>query len=102
MKVTLATHGGLAAAIRMRSPAQAVDGDALPKAAAAELARLVAAAKAAPARAEENPGRGADLMAYTITVEDDGPPVTLQQSQTTMSPAFDALRRWIEAQAKRG
>ena len=101
MKVKLTTHGGQAAAVRLSQPAQVVDTDALPKAAADELARLVAAAKAAPAQKEESPGRGGDLMGYTITVEGDGSPVTLQQSDTTASPAFNALRRWLEDHARK-
>ena len=60
MKVSLAKHGGMAAAINLRLPPRVVDSDALPKAAAEESIRLAAAAKAAPAATEEKPGRGAD------------------------------------------
>ncbi len=96
MRVTLAKHGGLAAAIHLRLPPRAVDTDALPKGVAGELVRLVAAAKAAPAAKEERPGRGGDVMSYTITVEDGDRPTVLKQSDTAMSPAFDALRGWLE------
>lgn len=95
MKVTLATHGGQAAAMRLRLPPRVVDTNALPKSAADELARLVAAAKAAPADKEESPGSARDAMSYTLTIEDAGSPITLRQSDTTMSPAFDALLGWF-------
>ena len=52
MRVTLATHGGLAAAINMRLPPQVVDTETLPGPAAVELSRLVAAAKAVNASPE--------------------------------------------------
>ena len=96
MKASLASHGGIAAGINLRLPPRVVDSDALPKAAAEELIRLVVAAKAAPAATEEKPGRGADMMAYTITIEEDGTRTVLKQSDTAMSPAFDALRSWLE------
>jgi hypothetical protein len=96
MRVTLAKHGGLAAAINLRLPARVVDTDALPQGAAEELVRLVAAAKAAPVAKEERPGRGGDVMSYTITVEEGGRPTVLKQSDTAMSSAFDALRAWLE------
>lgn len=75
----------MAAAINLRLPPRVVDSDALPKTAAEELARLVAAAKAAPAATEEKPGRGADAMAYTITIEEDGTRTVLKRSDTAMS-----------------
>ncbi len=70
MKVTRTKHGGLAAG--MRRPPQIVDADALPKPAAGELVRLVAAANAVPEADGKGPGRARDAMSYTITVEDDG------------------------------
>jgi emfourin len=96
MRVTLATHGGQAAAINLRRPPRVVDADSLPKEGAGELARLVAAARAAQPDKEAMPGRARDAMRYTITVEDDGQPVVLSQSDTTMSPAFAALVSWLE------
>ncbi|MFI6768097.1 protealysin inhibitor emfourin [Streptomyces sp. NPDC050355] len=94
MKVTLARHGGQAAAILLRLPPKVLDTDALPKNAAAELAQLVAAA--APAAEKDRPGRARDAMSYTITVEDGGRSTVLAQSDTTMSPAFAALLGWLE------
>ena len=52
-------------------------------------------------RGRESPGRGGDLMGYTITVEGDGPPMLVQQSDTTASPAFKALRRWLEDHSRK-
>lgn len=94
MKVSLATHGGQAAAIRLRLPPKVLDTDALPENAAVELAQLVAAA--VPAAEEERPSRARDAMSYTITVEDGGRSTDLTQSDTTMSPAFAALLSWLE------
>jgi hypothetical protein len=96
MKVTLAKHGGQAAALNLGRPPRMVDADTLSPAAAGELARLVAAAKAAPVAQEQKPNRGGDVMSYTITVEDGERPTVLKQSDTGMSAAFDALRSWLE------
>ncbi|MFI9150434.1 protealysin inhibitor emfourin [Streptomyces sp. NPDC053367] len=96
MKVTLATHGGQAAAIQRRLPPDVLDSDDLPEDAAAELARLVAAALAQDAEGPSGPGRARDAMSYTITVEDGGRSTVLTRSDTTMSPAFAALLDWLE------
>src|ERR1700738_685808 len=95
MKISLATHGGQAGAINMRLPPRVVNVDSWPKETAAELVRLIEAAKTAPA-AQSVPGFAADAMSYTITVEDDHEPVVLHQSDTTMSPAFAALLSGLE------
>ncbi|MEU9453797.1 protealysin inhibitor emfourin [Streptomyces sp. NPDC048277] len=96
MKVTLVTHGGQAAGINLRLPPRTLDSGTLPSDAAAELARLVAAA--VPEAGKERPhGRPApDAMSYTITVEDGGRTTVLTQSDTTMSPAFAALLGRLE------
>lgn len=94
MKVTLATHGGQAAAIHLRLPPKVLNADALPDNAAAELSRLVAAA--VPVAEEDQPGRARDAMSYTITVEEGGRSTVLTQSDATMSPAFAALLSWLE------
>ena len=96
MKITLAPHGGLAAAVYLGRPPREVDADALPAAAAAELARLVAAAKAAPAPAASSRAVP-DAMSYTITIDDGGRQTVLKQSDTTMSPAFGALLGWLQS-----
>jgi Emfourin len=95
MKVTLSTHGGLAAGIRR--PPLIVESSTLPKGAAAELAQLVAAVKAAPSVKEERPGRARDAMSYTITIEEDGGERSvINQSDTAMSPSFAALLEWLD------
>lgn len=101
MKVTLATHGGLAAGIRR--PPLKVDSADLPGAAATELERLVAEAKAAPQAQEERPGRARDAMSYTITVEeDDGKPTVLRHSDVSEAPALSALLGWLKRYPKDG
>ncbi|MFC9293987.1 protealysin inhibitor emfourin [Streptomyces sp. NPDC057011] len=91
--MTLATHGGLAGAINLRLPPDVLDTDTLPDGAAAELARLVAAA--APTPTLDTPGRARDAMSYTITVEDGGSSTTLKQSDAAMTPAFADLLAWL-------
>jgi hypothetical protein len=101
MKVNLAKHGGLAAAIRR--PPVTVDSSALSESKAAELARLLAAAKAELRAAEAGPGRARDAMSYTITLQDDGGETTvLRVSDATMSPPFAALLEWLDRNAARG
>ncbi|MCX5380717.1 protealysin inhibitor emfourin [Streptomyces sp. NBC_00091] len=97
MKVTLATHGGLAAAIRR--PPKVLDTDTLPESAATELAQLVAAA--VPTPTEDQPGRARDARSYTITVEDGGRSTVLQQSDAAMTPAFAALLTWLRKHFER-
>jgi hypothetical protein len=99
MKVTLTTHGGLAAAINLGLPPRVVNTDSLPEPAAEELAQLVAAAKAAEpaeAAAEAGPGRAPDAMSYTITVDSNGHQDVLAATDTTMSQEFGALLDWLE------
>ena len=98
MKVTLAKHGGWAAGVQLASGARVVDADTLPRSAAAELAHLVSAAQAIPSAAAKAPSRSADVSNYAITVEDGQQTTVLRQSDLTESPAFAALREWIESQ----
>lgn len=94
MKVSLAQHGGQAAAIHLRRPPQVVDATALDGTNAAELKRLVESAVSAPAGTPS--GKTRDEMSYTITIEDDqGQRTELSQSDTTMSPDFGQLLRWL-------
>jgi len=93
MRVTLTNHGGFAAGVRR--PPCIVESSNFPGPAAAELARLVAAVKAAPAVKDTRPGQARDAMSYTITVEEDGRTTVLRQSDTAMSPAFAALMSWV-------
>lgn len=104
MRVTLATHGGLAAPVLAGLPPDVVDTHALPESAAAELSRLVAAAVPAPAAATGDPEprrRAPDAMSYSITVEEGGHSSVLVQSDTDMSPEFAALLRWLKEHVAR-
>jgi hypothetical protein len=94
MKVTLTKHGGLGA---LRLPPLSVDSSRLDPAEKKELAALVDAAKAP---VSDLPVRGADLMSYTIAVEDDGKQTLLRQPHANMTPGFKALRNWLEERAK--
>src|SRR5437899_2107220 len=96
MKLSLAKHGGQVAALNLRQAPKILDADALPKESAAELAQLVAAAKASPASKETGRGIAGDAMSYTITLENGGRSCVLVQSDTTMSSAFAALLDWLE------
>ena len=95
MRVTLATHGGQAAALNLRLPPRVLDADGLPPEAGRELRRLVAAASA-EGDGTSRSGSAGDAMSYTITVDDGARSATLTGSDTAMSPAFGALLSWIE------
>lgn len=94
MKVTLATHGGLAAGIR-RIPV-VVESSTLPEPMGAELVQLVAALKSAPVVSEQRPGRARDVMTYAISVDEDGHTSVFRQSDIGMSEAFADLLTWLE------
>ncbi|MCC2664425.1 MAG: hypothetical protein K0S35_2347 [Geminicoccaceae bacterium] len=95
MKVTLTQHGGQAAAINLRLPPRVVDSATLRADQAAELARLVADAAAAPSTAA-TAGKARDEMTYRITIEDGGRQKILSQSDSTMSQAFGKLVAWLQ------
>jgi hypothetical protein len=104
MRVTLVTHGGLAAPVLAGLPPDVVDTHALSESAAAELSRLVAAAVPATAEAagDPEPRRHApDAMSYSIKVEEGGHSSVLVQSDTDMSPEFAALLRWLKEHVAR-
>ena len=94
MKVTLTKHGGWTAT--MRVPPLVIDAAGLPAEAAKELARLVAAAKAAPPAEDHSEGRARDAMSYQLTVEDGGKSAVFTQSDTAMTKPFAALMAWLE------
>ncbi len=98
MKLSLATHGGLAAG--MRRPTRAVDTDKLPAAAAREVLAALAAARASPGGAGSPKAR--DAMSYVVTVEEGGASTELRQSDATLSPEFDALMACLEKYAAKG
>lgn len=97
MKVTLAKHGGLAAAMR-RVP-YTLDATNLPAAAARQLHELAEAALAAGS-GQPQAGGAPDAMSYSITIADDrSAPVVLRCSDTDLSPAVAALIDWLDRQA---
>ena len=98
MRVTLATHGGQAAAINLRLPPRVLDTERLPPEAARELRGLVAAASAEGA-GPAAPAPAGDAMSYTITVDDDAGTTTLTGSDTALPPAFGALLDWLQRHA---
>jgi hypothetical protein len=96
MKLTLAEHGGLAAALRLGQPPVVVDLSTLPDDEVRQLTDLLSAARADPA--PSGSARTApDAMSYTVTVEDGGSQEVLRRTDTTMSREFaellDRLRR---------
>jgi hypothetical protein len=98
--VTFATHGGLAAGINLRLPPRSVDTEHLPERAGQELARLIAAARAAATPGEVQPGKARDVMSYTVLIEDDDEPLLLTASDTAMSREFSSLLEWLERHAE--
>jgi hypothetical protein len=100
MLVRLETHGGIAGGIRR--PAQTLDTDRLSTEAAAELARLVAAARSTGAVTQQIPGRVRDGASYAITVEDDSSRIVLTAGDGAMPPAFAELRRFVQQLSKKG
>jgi hypothetical protein len=96
MRISLEKRGGLAAVIIARLPPRSLESAALPAADAAELERLVAAARAAPAAESAGSGVPADMMSYAITVEDGSGRAVLRATDVTMSAAFRALLRFLE------
>jgi hypothetical protein len=95
MKVILATHGGMAAALQLGRAPTVVDDSLLSEHEAGELAALVAAARgdAPPA---DRPRSVPDEAHYTITVDYGQSADVLQRSDTTMSPAFAELLAWLD------
>jgi hypothetical protein len=99
MKVTLAKHGGWQASLRR--PPLVVDGASLTPEEADELARLVAAAKAVANAPDKRSASAPEAMKYIVTVEHDGEPILLRQTDTNLTPAFAALMTWIEHQSRK-
>jgi hypothetical protein len=100
MRVTLAAHGGLAAAINLRRPPRVVDTEALPADQARELSRLVDSALSADAPRPAGAVPTGDAMSYTITVERAGASSILTGSDDSASPEFTDLLAWLEANAR--
>ncbi|NVO14831.1 MAG: hypothetical protein HXX10_12420 [Rhodoplanes sp.] len=95
MKVTVVVRGGQMGAFASRLPSQVVDAAALPPAQAAELRRLVEAARQVPTRTLSPGAVPGDVQSIAVTVEDGGAPFTMRASDATMSSAFSALVDWL-------
>ena len=98
MKVSVATHGGLAAGLRLGAPPVVVDSALLPDADARRLGELVQAARAEPPPPPAG-GGARDAMSYTVTVEDGDGAAALRRSDEAMTPAFAALLDWLRGRA---
>jgi hypothetical protein len=94
MLITLATHGGLAAGLRLGARPVVVDSARLPEADARTLGELVQAARAEPPPPPAG-GSARDAMSYTVTVEDEGGSAELRRTDEAMTPAFAALLDWL-------
>jgi hypothetical protein len=94
MRISVATHGGIAAGINLRRRPAVVDSARLPQPEVQELRRLVAAVRAEPAP-PAGTGRARDAMTHVITVDDGAAPDSFTASDVTMTPAFAGLRGWL-------
>ena len=99
MRVSLASAGGIAAALRLGRPQLVVDTAELPAADAAELATLLAAVVQEVPAADD--GRARDAVTTTLTVDDAGTTTVLRRSEAASSPAWEALLGWVRRHAVR-
>src|SRR5690242_20393252 len=97
MKISLATSGGQAAGVYLRKPPLVLVVEKIAAARKAELLGLLAAAAAEAKTHFGTPGRGADLMSYTISVDDGDRSYVLKQSDAAMPRAFARLLDWLQA-----
>lgn len=94
MKIHLQEHGGWGAL--MKRPPRLVDTDRLPAAAAAEGARLAAAALAAQAGVGAEPSRAPEGMTYTVTLDGTGLAGTFKLHDAALGPEGAALLDWFQ------
>jgi len=97
MKISLTTSGGQAAGVYLRKPPRVLDVEKLAVAEKAELVGRLAAAVAEAKSHAASHSRGADLMSYTIDVDDGERSVTLKQSDAGMPQGFAKLLDWLQA-----
>lgn len=93
MKVSVTQDGGIGG---LRLKPIVVDSSALPSSEAAELKRLVEAARSNPSKTEVAPGRARDAIAYRIVIDDEHSQTELGQTDADMSAAFDRLVAWLQ------
>ncbi|WP_433295560.1 protealysin inhibitor emfourin [Actinoplanes sp. CA-030573] len=91
MRVTLATHGGLAAALNRRLPPRVVDVDK-----PGEIAELRKLINEAEREGESAAGATSDAMTYTVTVTDGNRETVIKRSDVDMTEAFAALLDFVE------
>ena len=97
MKISLATSGGQAAGVYLRKPPLVLEVEALAVKEKAELLRRLAAAAAEAKGHVAREARGADLMSYTISVDDGDRSFVLKRSDSDMPSAFANLLDWLRA-----
>lgn len=95
MKITLATRGGIAAAINRQRAPRTLSVESLPASEAAALAQLVDAAKQSVPEATGSRAMP-DGMSYTITVDDEHGQTVLRQSDADLTPQFSELLGTLE------
>jgi hypothetical protein len=101
MKVQLETEGGVAYFPGLAQPV-VIDTDTLPPKEAAELQRLVGAARLSdrPERAAP-PARGAaDHRTYTLTIDDGGRQHTVSFTDPVSDPELQALVSFLRSQGR--
>ena len=97
MKISLATSGGQAAGVYLRKPPLVLEVEKLAAAEKAELLRRLAAAAAEAKSHVAREARGADLMSYTISVDDGDRSFVLKRSDSGMQGGFASLLDWLQA-----
>jgi hypothetical protein len=89
MRITLKTHGGIAAAIK-RKPAS-VDTSVLSNEEAQQWIQLVEAALASAPKSSPAVSARPDMMGYTLTIEGKSGAQTLKFRDGELTPALAAL-----------
>jgi hypothetical protein len=97
VRVSLATSGGFAAALRLGHPPVVVDGADLPAADVDRLTALLAAVRQEDAPADDR--RARDAVTATLTVDDAGTTTVLRRSETASTRAWEELLAWVREHA---
>ena len=100
MKVTIRESGGFAPGLRKQP--KTIESSELSEEKAAELGRLVEAARSSETEEPARPGRSRDAVNYTITVEDEGDAVELKRSDADLPQPVADLIEWIDQNRKDG
>jgi hypothetical protein len=99
MKISLATSGGLTAGAYLSKPRPplVLEVGKLAVAEKAELLKRLAAAAAEAKSQATRESRGADLMSYSVSVDDGDRSFVLKQSDSGMPHGFAKLLDWLQA-----